>query len=148
MSLSYFANVILLLKITNRCWDVEVGRMNTAVNISDVKWKSTTCELGFSMMGIWPAYSTGTDINAVDVVPHKGIVATANDVGGVVRLHNYPCVVRNAPGKEYTGHSSHVMNLRFMRDGDLMMTVGGNDRSVVVWDVRKDESANIADGFK
>ena len=58
-------------------------------------------------------------------------------------------MVRNAPGKAYTGHSSHVMNLKFMKDGDLMMTVGGNDRSVVVWDVVRDESLNDADdGFR
>lgn len=65
-----------------------------------------------------------------------------------MRLHNYPCVVRHAPGKEYNGHSSHVTNLRFMRDGELMMTTGGNDRSVVVWEVRRDESLNNTDGFR
>ena len=65
-----------------------------------------------------------------------------------MRLHHYPCVVRHAPGKEYPGHSSHVTNLRFMRDGDLMMTTGGNDRSVVVWEVRRDESLNNTDTFR
>lgn len=72
----------------------------------------------------------------------------ANDQGGLVRLHHYPCVVRHAPGKEYPGHSSHVTNLRFMRDGELMMTTGGNDRSVVVWEVRKDESLLNTDTFR
>ena len=116
--------------------------------MADVKWKTHHCVLGFGVMGIWPPYADGTDINAIDVVPHKGLVATANDTGGFVRLHNYPCVVRSAPGKEYNGHSSHVMGLRFMRDGGLLMTVGGNDRSVVVWEVRRDESRNDPDGFR
>jgi WD40 repeat protein len=131
-----------------RCWEAEAGKLNAQVNVADVRWKTHHCVLGFNVMGIWPPYADGTDINAVDAVPHKGIVATANDTGGVVRLHNYPCVVRHAPGKDYNGHSSHVMGLRFMRDGDLMMTCGGNDRSVVVWEVRRDESRNDPDGFR
>ena len=90
--------------------------------------------LGFNVMGIWPRYSDGTDINAVDVNISRGIVATGND-GSVVRLLNFPCVVENAPAKEYTGHSSHVLNVRFMRDGNHLMSVGGHDESVVVWEV-------------
>lgn len=29
-------------------------------------------------MGIWPPYADGTDINAVDAVPHKCLIATGN----------------------------------------------------------------------
>ncbi|KAJ1418197.1 WD40-repeat-containing domain protein [Ochromonadaceae sp. CCMP2298] len=121
------------------CWDVRAGKLSQ-VNASDVKWQTQHCTLGFNVMGIWPPYTDGTDINALDV-SRLGLVATANDQGGLVRLHNHPCVVRNAPGKEYGGHSSHVMNLKFMRGGEVLATVGGNDRSVVVWEVVKDESA-------
>jgi len=130
------------------CWDVEAGKQAPTVNVADVKWKTQHCILGFTVMGIWPPYTDGTDINALDVCPKQGLVATANDQGGIVKLHNYPCVVRNAPGKEYTGHSSHVMNLKFMRDGELMMTAGGNDRSLVIWELVRDESLNDADGFR
>lgn len=60
---------------------METGKLATGVNVSDVKWKTHHCVLGFNVMGIWPVYADGTDINAVDAVPHKGIVATANDTG-------------------------------------------------------------------
>ena len=61
---------------------METGRLNTSANVSDVKWRTNHCVLGFSVMGIWPPYADGTDINALDVVPHKGLVATANDQAG------------------------------------------------------------------
>ena len=45
-------------------------------------------------MGIWPAYSNGSEVNAVDVCADKGICVTANDRAGLTRLFNYPCVVK------------------------------------------------------
>lgn len=80
------------------CWDIDTGRLSATTNVADIKWKTNHCILGFSVMGIWPPYSDGTDINAIDVVTRKGIVASANDDHGLVKLFNYPCVVRNAPG--------------------------------------------------
>ena len=45
-------------------------------------------------MGIWPPYSNGSDVNAVDVCMEKGLVVTANDEFGLTKLFNYPCVVK------------------------------------------------------
>jgi hypothetical protein len=98
-------------------------------------------------MGIWPLYSDGTDINAIDVNNEKGIVITANDDGGLVRLFNYPCVVKNAPAKEYTGHSSHVTNIKFIKGGDTMITTGGNDAAAMIFDVIMDTEAVEGNGF-
>ena len=120
------------------CWDVVAGKLNPTANIADIKWKTHHCVLGFSVMGIWPPYADGTEVNALDVSAKKGLVATANDAGGLVRLFNYPCVVRHAPGKEYTGHSSHVTNIKFMRDGEILTSTGGNDRTMVVYQVVRD----------
>ena len=118
-----------------RCWDVESGRLNTAVNSADIRWKTQHCVLGFPVMGIWPPYSDGTDINAVDASKERGIIVTANDANGLIRLMNYPCIVKNAPAKEYTGHSSHVTNIRFLRDGETVVSTGGNDGSVMLFSV-------------
>lgn len=48
----------------------------------------------------------------------------------------------------FTGHSSHVTNVKFMPGGDTLMSSGGNDSSVVVWDVVYDESADDTDKFR
>lgn len=109
--------------------------MNTAVNAADVRWKTQHCVLGFPVMGIWPPYSDGTDINAIDASKERGIVVTANDANGLIRLLNYPSIVKNAPAKEYTGHSSHVTNIRMMRDGETVISTGGNDGAVMIFSV-------------
>ena len=44
-------------------------------------------------------------------------IATVGD-DGLVRLFNSPCVVAGAPCRRYRGHSSHVMNVRFLPMGN------------------------------
>ena len=65
------------------------------------------------VMGIWPKYADGTDINAVDVCNDLGIVATADD-SGYLNILNFPSVVQAAPRRTYGGHSSFVQNVRFL----------------------------------
>lgn len=45
--------------------------------------------------------------------------------------------MKNAPRKSFNGHSSHVTNVRFMYDDRVIVTVGGNDKCVIVWNVDK-----------
>ena len=85
-------------------------------------------------MGVWEDGSDRTDINAVaraksgqdtfdanknSVVEAErcaggleraGYLVTADDFGKV-KLFRYPCVVANADGKRYGGHSSHVTRM-------------------------------------
>ena len=120
------------------CWDIEKGKLYNGLNIPDIKWKTNTCVLGFNVMGIWPPYSDGTDINAIDV--HKdsngrGIVVTATD-NDKVQAFNYPCVVKNAPSIKCNGHSSFVTNIKFINrikdDSPLrIVSLGGKDASVI-----------------
>ena len=58
-------------------------------------------------------------------------VVSADDYG-TVKLFNSPCVVEDAPYHEYTGHSSHVTNIRFVAR-DRIVSIGGKDGSVVQW---------------
>jgi len=62
------------------------------------------------------------------------IVVTAND-DGMVRLFNYPCVVENAPCREYRGHASHVAAVRISPDNLRVVSVGGRDRASFQWRV-------------
>lgn len=123
-------------------WDVSSGKqlLSSTDNVeSDTIWNSFTCPLGFPVMGIWPLNSDGTDVNAVDVIFDKGLVLTGDDFGNV-NLFNYPCVVKNAPPVVCSGHSSHVMNVRVVKNTPSetwVATVGGNDNSVMVWVIRR-----------
>ena len=73
-------------------WDAATGKQ-AAANTRDVAWATHTAVLGFPVMGVWPADSDGTDVNALHVSHAGGHVLTADDFG-TVKLFNAPCVVR------------------------------------------------------
>ena len=99
---------------------------------ADTDWYSWTCVLGFSVMGIWPEYSDGTDVNSVHKSADGKYLVTADDFGKV-KVYNAPCVVQHAPANEYNGHSSHVMNVRFLLGDNRVISVGGWDAGVFQW---------------
>ena len=121
-------------------WDVDAGRIYTQPT-ADCKWRTETVTLGFSVMGIWPPYSDGTDINAVDCSKDLGLVVTGDDFG-TVKMFNYPCVVKEAAHKVGRGHSSHVANVRFLSTSvgpdsarGAVVSTGGRDASVLLWSI-------------
>ena len=109
-------------------WDPKTGKQ-IAANQRDQEWNSWTLTLGFGVMGIWPDYSDGSDINALHRNHGKDLVATADDFG-LVKLFNYPCVCEDSPYRGYRGHSSHVMNVRWSPTDRWVTSVGGYDRCV------------------
>jgi len=64
------------------------------------------------------------------------VVATGDDFG-LVKVFRFP----NFEGSSFNsfiGHSSHVTNVRFMARDRYLISIGGNDKSVFQWRVRKD----------
>jgi len=62
------------------------------------------------------------------------LVVVADD-DGLVRLHNYPCVVQHSPCHEHIAHGGHVACARFLGGpGDMrVISVGGGDRATLQW---------------
>ena len=122
-------------------WDVLKGALYKA-GAGELIWRTETCPLGFAVMGIWPKFSDGTDVNGIDVLNHgkqdeNKLVVTGDD-DAKVNLLNYPCVVKHAPRKTYGGHGAHVTNVRFFQQSDgttAIVSAGGRDASLIVWDV-------------
>jgi microtubule-associated protein-like 6 len=50
-----------------------------------------------------------------------------------VKLFNCPCVVEDAPGHCYGGHSSHVTCVRWSADQTYAVSTGGHDRALLQW---------------
>jgi Ca2+-binding EF-hand superfamily protein/WD40 repeat protein len=51
-------------------WDAESGQpilSSTDTVEADTNWSSWTCVLGFPVMGVWPEYTDGTDVNSVHI---------------------------------------------------------------------------------
>jgi WD40 repeat protein len=125
-----------LIRSTCGAYELLYWSMPKSVRVTaeqrDTVWATNTCVLGFSVMGIWPDYSDGTDVNAVDTDKQNSVVVTADDYGQV-KLFNFPCVVDDAPHKLYKGHSSHVMCVRFLAGASRVKSVGGPDRAELPW---------------
>jgi WD40 repeat protein len=51
-----------------------------------------------------------------------------------VKLFNYPCIDPTAKFEAYHGHSAHVTKIKFTAEDDLLISTGGGDMTVFVWD--------------
>merc|ERR1719198_1871101 len=116
-------------------WDVASAKILRSLDDlveADQEWYTYTLTLGFPMMGIFPNYSDGSDVNAAHRSRTGSHLVTADDHGKIKMFHA-PCVVEDAPFKSFSGHSSHVMNIRFLKDDTHVVSVGGKDRAVFQW---------------
>uniref|UniRef100_K3WHU2 EF-hand domain-containing protein n=1 Tax=Globisporangium ultimum (strain ATCC 200006 / CBS 805.95 / DAOM BR144) TaxID=431595 RepID=K3WHU2_GLOUD len=92
---------------------------------SDGNYMQSTCE-----------ESDGTDVNAVDRSKDGTLLATGDDFGKV-KVFRYPCALEKASSVELRGHASHVTNVRWSPHDHFIVSVGGNDRCVFVWQHEK-----------
>ncbi|GMH84733.1 hypothetical protein TrST_g13224 [Triparma strigata] len=95
-------------------------------------WGRMTNIMGFPVMGIWPDFSDGTDVNALHVNEHGDIVVTCDDFGEV-KLFNFPCVTEDAAFRAYRGHSSFVNNVCFVCGDGHVISCGSADLTVMQW---------------
>ena len=98
-----------------------------------IEWNTWTCIFGFNVQGIWPPASTGYVMNYTCLSNNKKVLATGDDFS-TVKLYKNPCTVTHARYKEYRGHSSHVPKIRFSKNDTYLLSVGGNDKCVMVWE--------------
>lgn len=109
-------------------------QITSASELRDVKWESWTCTLGWPVQGIWAQGNMdGSDINAVHR-SHTGHLLATSDDFGKVNLFRYP--VSDSKASKcipYSGHSSHVMNVRWTCGDECLISVGGNDKCVFQW---------------
>jgi microtubule-associated protein-like 6 len=105
--------------------------------LTNASWDSWTCTLGWPVIGIWKGGMDGSDINACDRSPSGRLLATADDFGKV-NLYRYPCTREDAECTVYSGHSSHVTNVRWAKlngkkGANILLSTGGNDKCVFQW---------------
>ena len=132
-------------------WDVEKGctfRSTKDSVESDTAWASFTLTLGFPVMGIFGRDSDGTDVNSCHRAPDGRFVVAADDNGNVNLFHN-PVTCRWAAHRSYEGHSSHCLGVRFTCDSKRVVSAGGRDAALVVWNVTdnfaNDHSGDVAE---
>lgn len=117
-------------------YTAETGEQDTngATLYRDEPWASFTCTLGWPVKGIWPAFSKGSDINTVDRDVDSTLLAVGDDRGRI-RLFRWPCIDRGSAHRTDRGHASHLTCLKFSMDTSRLLSVGGNDNTLLVWNV-------------
>jgi echinoderm microtubule-associated protein-like 6 len=91
---------------------------------------------GWQVKGIWSNYSTDySNINSTCRSHSRAVLATADDFGKV-KLFRYPCVVESGSAQfnEYMGHSSHITKCKFSSGDNYLVTTGGHDKTVLIWE--------------
>lgn len=61
-------------------------------------------------------------------------MATAND-DGEIKLFRYPSSVEQSAFKPLIGHSSHVTKVKFNSKNTYLLSLGGNDTTVMQWKI-------------
>lgn len=110
-----------------------------ASNYRNEIWATQSCVLAWPMQGVWQPGQDGSDINHADrscgPLPNgQEIVATAND-DGQIKLYRYPSVQEGSAFTPLIGHSSHVTKVRFNSRNTYLLSLGGNDTSVMQWKI-------------
>ncbi|XP_040184881.1 echinoderm microtubule-associated protein-like 3 isoform X2 [Rana temporaria] len=117
-------------------WDIAGGckLLRNRFESRDREWETYTCVLGYHVFGVWPEGSDGTDINALARSRDMTMISVADDFCKV-HLFRYPCNKPKAPSHVYSGHGSHVTNVRFAHNDSYLISLGGKDASIFQWRV-------------
>ncbi|KAK3717333.1 hypothetical protein QZH41_011562 [Actinostola sp. cb2023] len=112
-----------------------------------IDWSTFTCVLGPMVKGVYPPLTDVTDVNST-ARSHDYVLLASGDDFGMVKLFNYPVSNRGARFRQYGGHSSHVTNVRWTHDDRALVSTGGLDTALIVWErvsIQEDDGVEIAE---
>jgi len=95
------------------------------------------------VQGIWPG-DVPSGVNSVARSHNMQVLATTED-SGLVKLFRYPCIDSQAQCKEFHGHSWNVTGAMFTAKDKFLLTIGGHDRTLLVWETHFDDKAKLID---
>lgn len=115
-------------------WDVKKKTQMTsgASETVSTEWATHSTKLGWAVQGISPPGTDGSHINTVAQCKELGLLATGDDYGHV-NIFRDPAVDNHHKSKSFQGHSEHVTKVAFAKGGDLLLSVGGMDQTVIQW---------------
>jgi microtubule-associated protein-like 1/2 len=93
------------------------------------EWANHSVKFGWRVEGIYPPMVDGTHINTVEESKDHSLIVTGDDYGHV-NIYRNP-VKENHFGKVYRGHSEDVTAVRFHGLGEYLISVGGEDKTVI-----------------
>ena len=123
-------------------WDTTIGKacFNSANRFRDEQWTNWSCVYGWPVQNIWNNNYNGNDIGTVDrnYKKHPGnynVLAVGDDYSNV-KLFRFPVVGKNPEFHELKGHSSFLTQVKWMKDDSHLISIGGEDNCIIVWNVK------------
>ncbi|GLV35997.1 Doublecortin-domain-containing echinoderm-microtubule-associated protein [Carabus blaptoides fortunei] len=121
-------------------WDIKsLSPEKSPIAMKDVKWYTHNSTIGFMVHGMWNNRfypMTSIVITANRAAAHDLLVA--GDADGYIRLFRYPCLSPKAEYNEEKVYSGQVACARFMFNDRNIVTVGGTDASLMLWELTED----------
>ncbi|XP_065657214.1 echinoderm microtubule-associated protein-like 6 [Hydra vulgaris] len=98
-----------------------------------LEWADFTCVIGPTVKGIYPPLTDVTDVNTSNRTKDYKLLATGDDFG-LVKIFQYPVLMRGAKCRTYKGHCSHVTNVKWTCDDRFLLSTGGMDATLLLWE--------------
>ncbi len=116
----------------------------TGSQLKDIHWNDWTCVYGWPVQGTWPYFDEvdkglAFDPTSVHRSPDESLLAVG-DLGGNIKLYNYPCLNKAAQSVKQPAHVKEVSKVRFSCDGKHIISLGKHDRAIVIWKVLPEKS--------
>ncbi|XP_067642608.1 echinoderm microtubule-associated protein-like CG42247 isoform X1 [Eurosta solidaginis] len=119
-------------------WDAKsLSPERSPIAMKDVKWLTSNCTVGFLVAGMWSNryYSNNNTIIATCSRSSAQDMLVSGDADGYLRLFRYPCISPRAEFHEAKVYSGMLACARFLYGDQMVVTVGGTDASLMVWDL-------------
>ena len=115
-------------------WDVQGNQIKSASSLRDITWATLTCVMGWAVQGIVDGGGCCVDdINSCSAVPEVGDIVTGT-ADHCVKLYRYPSLHPGSLHQSYRGHASTVTCVRFSYNRRHVISLGGDDCTVLLWE--------------
>ncbi|KAL3658491.1 hypothetical protein V7S43_016623 [Phytophthora oleae] len=113
------------------------SHISSAASAADVVWATHKCLFAWAAQGVWDMAGKPDDhVHALAKANTQEMLVAATNQGEI-RVYNTPCLSRHAEQHKLHGHSLNVANVAFTCDDSRLVSIGGNDKSLFVWKIRK-----------
>uniref|UniRef100_A0A1I8F246 HELP domain-containing protein n=1 Tax=Macrostomum lignano TaxID=282301 RepID=A0A1I8F246_9PLAT len=110
-------------RTTSCCSGLPPTAGSSPSSLRDSEWASQRCAISFDTAASGRRAADGTDIKRQR--PQLRRQLPPGTIFGQVCLYRYPCFRLGSKGHAAAGHSSHVTNVRFLRDSSRLLSTGG-----------------------
>ncbi|CAH0604362.1 unnamed protein product [Chrysodeixis includens] len=118
-------------------WDIKsLSPEKSPIAMKDVKWSTYNSTVGFLVSGMWNNrfYPMTTLISTASRSAAHDLLVSG-DLDGYVRLFRYPCASPKAEYNEMKVYSGAIYSARFLFNDRCMISAGGTDAALMLWDL-------------